>query len=83
MIEFDNISGDITITKHGDFVKIPINDGFVEFIIGGVLDIDFNNALNCKGELVRRSIHRVSIDRIRAIKFCDGTLKKLEDDNEN
>ena len=68
MIEFTDVgfADDIEISSDGKYVKFPVPDSIVRYIIGELKDI------RCSDKLCTE----VTIYRIIGVEFTDGTVKK-------
>lgn len=77
MIEFDGVYPNVKLTDDGRYIKIPIEDEFIKYIVGTLGSIDFEKVSNISDAIVRRYATHIQIGEIVAVKFQDGTLKKV------
>ena len=79
MIRFTDTFLEVEITKTGKFIKIKLDSLLIEYIVGTLINIDFETVRNPEGIIIATYARTIEIGDIMAVKFQDGTLHRLKE----
>jgi len=82
MIEFNQMIGEVTITSSGKYIKLVLDTALIDYIVGTLICVEFEPVRNVRGVITKSYASYVKIGEIVAVKFKDGTLRKLEEGEE-
>ena len=71
MICFNGVYPDVSISGSGNFIKIPMpnDDDLIEYIVGTLINVDFETTTNYKGVISPAYATGITIGQIVAIKL--------------
>ena len=79
MITFDEMISDFTITSDGRYIKLVLGTSLIEYVVGTLINVDFDPIMNAKGVTLGSYITQVEIGDIVAVKLADGELYRLKE----